>query len=306
MPVPDQTVPRRRKPRPRYWLRRLMVLSLLAVPFLIWWGWSFWKGLPLQAEGSAPRVASGPVYVAIMGVDERKDDVGRSDTLMLLRLDAKLNRVDIVNIPRDTLITFDSGKQSKINAAYSIGKADLTCDVLKSLLGIPKPYYVTLNFQAFIDIVDALDGVSLHVDKHYVYDDPYQDLHIDIPAGQQTLKGEQALHYVRLRYDGVTNSDIARIERQQQFLKALKDKLSSPAYWSRIPDLVAILRTNTRTNIPEKDQLKLAQAMYTVRGNVTMQTLPGTADDATGDWIINPTAWKGVTEEWAKPPATAN
>ncbi|MGE5673734.1 MAG: LCP family protein [Mycobacterium leprae] len=298
-PTPVRKAKRRRS-RVRYWMRRLLFLLILLLPFGIWWGWSAWRHLPLQAEGNAPRIVSGqPIYVAVMGVDERKDDVGRSDTLMLVRLDPKANKLDVISIPRDTRITYDTGKQSKINAAYSIGGPDLTTQVLSTLLDIPRPYYLKVNFQAFQEIVDQIGGVEIDVDKHYTYSDPYQNLYIDIPAGHQVMLGDQALKYVRMRYDGVTNSDIARVSRQQQFLKALKDKLSSPYYVTRVPALVDILRTYVTTNIPEADQLKLAQALFKARGALTTSTLPGTdAQDKSGDWLIDTTAWKGVTATW--------
>jgi LCP family protein required for cell wall assembly len=298
----------RRKKRPQYWFRRFLALLLILSPFLLWWGWRAWKDLPLKAEGAAPRVVAGPVYVAVLGVDERQNDGGRSDTLMLLRLDAAAGRLDVINVPRDTLISYkdkqNNVKQAKINAAYAIGGTNMTTDVLGHLLSIPTPYYIELNFKAFEDIVNKLGGVTIDVEKHYVYQDPFQNLSIDIKPGTQTLMGEQALKYVRLRYDGVTNSDIARIDRQQKFLRALKEKLSSPSYWTRIPDLVAIVRRNVATNIPEADQLKLAQAMWKAKENVVMTKLPGAPNDATGDWLFDPAGWKGVTDGWSvKTPA---
>lgn len=291
---------RRRRKRPRYWLRRLVFLMILLSPLAIWRGWVFFtRSLPLAAAGDAPRVvANQPVYVAVMGVDERKNDVGRSDTLILVRLDPSGEKVDLINIPRDTRVTYDDGSHSKINAAFALQGAEYVTEVVSDLLSIPRPYYVKVNFKAFEEIVDKLGGVELDVEKHYVYDDPYQDLHIDIPAGRQVLDGETALHYVRLRYDGVTNSDIARIERQQKFLQALKSKLASPSAWFQVTDLVESVRQNVQTNIPEEDQLKLLERLFAARDSVSMQTLPGTPDDRTGDWLLDEVQWKNVISSW--------
>lgn len=288
--------PRQKKKRPRFWLRRLVILLVLLIPVGVWYGWDFIDSLKVTPTAPAARIVTGkPVFVAIMGVDQREHDVGRSDTLMLMRLDPKTEAVSVINIPRDTLATV-AGEPSKINAAYATGGPERTTEVLSSLLGIERPYYVTLNFQAFEELVNLVGGVQIDVEQHFVYDDPFQDLHIDIPAGRQTLLGEQALHYVRIRYDGVTNSDIARIERQQKFLQAFKEKV--PSNWTRIPAMIRTVQKYIKTNIPEADQLKLAKALFDARGNVAMQTLPGTPDDATGDWILDVTKWSEVTRLW--------
>lgn len=299
MPVPAPGPDRRRRKRPRYWLRRLLFLLILLLPFAGWRAWQFWHAIPLKAEAPAPRVAAGkPVYVVLLGVDERKDDVGRSDTLMLIRLDPGSNSVHVVNIPRDTRITYGSGTQAKINSAYPIGGAGLVTEVVAETLQIPRPYYVQINFQSFVEIVNQLDGIDLMVDRHYVYDDPYQDLHIDIPAGQQRMYGETALHFVRLRYDGVTDSDLGRIARQQQFLRAVQDKLKAPSSWARIPDLIETMRRHVKTNLPEADQLDLARQLWGARENLKMTALPGMPDEESSDWLMDRGAWSEVKKAW--------
>jgi LCP family protein required for cell wall assembly len=296
---PGQPVRRRRRGRSRYWLRRLIVLLILLLPVAAWQAWSFWRSLPVTAEGAAPRVVKGqPVYVAIMGVDEREHDKGRSDTLLLARLDPNRQALDIVQIPRDTRVTLEGGQHYKINAAYATGGPERVTQVVSDFLGVPRPYYVTINFDAFVDLVNAVDGVDIDVPQHYVYDDPYQNLHINIPAGRQHLMGETALHYVRLRYDGVTNSDIARIGRQQQFLEALKAKLTSPYYLARAKGLVDVVKRHVRTNIPEADQLMLLEALIKARDQVSMTMLPGTPDDASGDWLVDWQQWNEVKSRW--------
>ena len=289
-----------RRKRPNYWRRRLLVLLLLLLPAAIWKGWSAISGLPIEPEEAAPRVAAGqPVYVIVMGVDEREEDVGRTDTLILVRLDLDGQGVGITNIPRDTLVTWPSGKQGRINSAYAIGGAREVAGVVANLLDIPQPYYVTLNFQSFIEVVNLIGGVEVDVPHHYVYEDPLQDLYINISAGPQTMRGDTALKYVRLRYDGFTNSDIARIERQQQFITAMKEKLSSPVYWSRIPAMLKSVRKHIKTNLPESDQIRLAEAAFKARDQVKMLTLPGEPDDETGDWLFDKQAWNEVIKSWS-------
>lgn len=290
---------RRRGKRPNYWLRRLTVLLVLLSPFLGWWGWSTLQhSLTFASEGTAPRVAvNKPVYVVVLGVDQRTDDTGRSDTLILARLDANAQSLHLINIPRDTRVTLPGEDSSKINAAYSQGGAERVTRAVGDLLQIPQPYYVKVDFQSFEEIIDELGGVALTVDQHYVYDDPYQDLHIDIPAGRQVLYGRTALHFVRMRYDGVTNSDLGRIQRQQQFITALKEKLSAPSSWLKAPDLLKVARRYVTTNIPEQDQLRLVEAAFQARENLQIQVLPGSIEGA--DWILDKAQWSEVVRAWS-------
>lgn len=289
-----------KKRRPNYGLRRLILFLLIAAPLVVWYGYSYANEtlLTVKAEGSAPRVEKAkPVYVLLLGVDERTEDAGRSDTLLLLRLGREPQRVDLVSIPRDTRISLD-GDRAKVNAAYGHGGANRTVEVVSKLLGIPKPYYVKVNLEAFEKIIDELDGVEITVDRHYHYEDPYQDLVIDIPAGKQVMMGETALKFVRLRYDGVTNDDIARIQRQQQFIAAVKAKFMAPSSWVAIPTLIGTMKDHVSTNLPEKDQLSLARALFEARDQLHMSTLPGTPEDETGDWLLDPAKWSEVTARW--------
>lgn len=291
---------RPKKRRPNYGTRRLILLLLLVLPFLAWYSLGYAKDslLTLEAEGNAPRVEKAkPVYVLLLGVDERKDDVGRSDTVVLLRLGREPEAIDLLSIPRDTRISL-KGQRAKLNAAYPSGGAERVTEVVSQLLGIPKPYYVKVNLQAFERIIDHLGGVEVTVDRHYHYEDPYQDLVIDIPAGRQVMDGETALKFVRLRYDGFTNDDIARIGRQQQFIQAVKAKFADPASWVAIPQLMATMKQHVSTNVPEKDQLPLAKALFEARNQMQMSTLPGAPDDATGDWLLDPAKWSEVKAQW--------
>lgn len=293
---------RNQKRRPNYGRRRLVLLLSLLLPLAAWFGLAYARDsvLTVKAEGSAPRVEKAkPVYLLLMGVDERKEDVGRSDTVVLVRLGREPEQIDLVSIPRDTRITLE-GRRAKLNAAYPNGGADRVAEAVSKLLSIPKPYYVKVNLQAFEKIIDELDGVEMTVDRDYYYEDPYQDLVIDIRAGPQVMNGETALKFVRLRYDGVGNDDISRIHRQQQFMQAVKAEFADPSSWAAIPKLIGTMKDHVATNVPEKDQLPLAQALFGARNSLSMLTLPGEPDDATGDWLLDPAKWSEVTQTWSQ------
>lgn len=297
---------RRRHSAGRYWLRRFVVLLLIAIPALVLAAryvdlTGLLAPIALKPTASAPAVTKDePAYVLLMGVDEREHDVGRSDTMMLLRLDPKSNRADLINLPRDTRVWLDDSEHVKLNSFYPKGGAEATSKAVADLLKIPKPYWVEVNMQGFEEIIDALGGVPITLERDYDYEDPYQDLYIHLKAGEQVLDGKQSLHFVRLRYDGAGNDDISRIKRQQQFIQALQSKLIAPSNLLKVGDLMAILRNRIQTNVPQKDQLYLANLLFQSRHQLQMQTLPGEGEDAGSDFLFDRSGWAEVQEAWQK------
>lgn len=144
----------------------------------------------------------------------------RTDSIFLLTTQG--NRAGILAFPRDLYVTRCDGSSGRINAALSIGGVDCLVDTVQSLSGIGIDHYVAVSFGGFRDIVDAVGGVDLCLDK------PIKDAKagLDLPQGCQSLNGPQALGFVRTRS---LDSDLERINRQQQFLGALAKKIATPA-----------------------------------------------------------------------------
>ncbi len=150
-----------------------------------------------------------------------------TDTIMLVSWDMDNNGVDVISVPRDTYYErsgYTSAYQKKINAAYSsddgiLATAECVSDVL---MGIPINYYAIVDYDSVREIVDGVGGVPINIPEAMKYSDPYDDppLQIDLPAGQQTLDGDDAVKYLRYR-KGYVNGDIGRVEAQQEFLKSL-------------------------------------------------------------------------------------
>ena len=165
-----------------------------------------------------------PVNVLVIGSDTRPQlgDPGRSDTLILVRMDNKRGFISMLSFPRDLLVNIPDVGQGKINSAYSYGAAT-TIKTVEALTGEPVNEYVIVDFAGFAKLVDEVGGVYLDVDRRYFNENigtaatNYAD--IDLQPGYQRLSGTDALAYVRYRH---TDSDYARIARQQQFLSELK------------------------------------------------------------------------------------
>ncbi len=213
------------------------------------------------------------INILVLGVDAREDDVGRSDTAFVVTIDTKAKTITMLSIPRDTRVKIDGHGWDKINHAYAFGGVKLSKSSVENLLGIPLDYTVVINFQGFVRMIDALGGVTIHVDKRMYYSDPYDDdggLYIDLQPGMQKLNGKRAIEYVRYRDE---EGDIGRVNRQQKFLKALLQEIAQPRVITKLPDLIKEFAAAVKTDMPTKEMVKL---------------IP----------IINDTAKSGLHTEW--------
>lgn len=259
------------------------VAAGLVLPLLGLW---LWAG-PVLASALHPPARSGqseeaalitpapPTRILILGVDERKGDSGRSDTMLLLQIDAG-SPLRILSIPRDTKVTLKDHGESKINSAYTYGGPDLAREAVATLTGLTVDYYVKINLAGFRHLVDLLGGIEFNVPKRMHYVDPTDGLLIDLQPGLQHLDGTKAEQLVRFRHDEV-GDDVGRIGRQQEFLKALVAEALTPSKLPELPGLVMSARQYVETDLPVAAQFKLAQAVYGARssGGLVVETLPG-------------------------------
>jgi LCP family protein required for cell wall assembly len=168
------------------------------------------------------------VSVLIVGADERKRDVGRSDTMMVLFLNPRRAQAALLSIPRDLKVRIPGHRGTdRINASYPAGGVELVQRTVEELLDIEIDYHAKANFQGFVEVVDTLGGVDIEVPdvegrgRGMNYDDRADGLHIHLKPGFQHLDGEQAIGFVRYRKG---DSDFKRMERQQQFLTAMAEQ----------------------------------------------------------------------------------
>ena len=154
----------------------------------------------------------------------------------------------MVSIPRDSRVKIPGHNRDKITHAHAFGGKDLTVETVENLLDIPVDYYVELNFNAFIDIVDALGGVKVNSDREFTEQDSKGRKNaIHIKKGVQTLNGEEALAYVRMRKKDPLG-DIGRGKRQQEVIKAIIEKSSSLSAITKYDDIIDSLGKNLTTN----------------------------------------------------------
>ena len=200
--------------------------------------------------------AKDKATIMIMGVDERSDDVGRSDTLMVATIDPVKNEASLLSIPRDTRVAIPRNGYDKINAAYAYGGEKLTQRTVEDFLGIQIDHYVIINIHAFQKIVDAIGGIDIDVEKRMYYEDPWDDdggLIIDLRPGMQHMDGKTAVTYVRYRDE---EGDIGRVKRQQKFMRACVDAVTTPAILPRLPAIISSVIDSVKTDLSVRQMLE--------------------------------------------------
>jgi LCP family protein required for cell wall assembly len=248
-----------------------------------------------------------PQTILILGSDRRWSDLkknnpllaqsnpARSDTILLIRMDPHQQATAVMSIPRDLKVLIPGYGINKINAAYSLGGPALTAATIKQLFGgdFKIHHIINVNFRGFRQAVDALGCVYTDVDRRYYHSNlglPISQRYaeIDVQPGYQELCGQRALDYVRFRH---ADSDIVRAARQQDFLRAAKDQISTSALIDNRGQLIRILRGNTQTDstlrsIP--DVIKLAKlAIFSAGHPVAQIKFPAvfSGDPQTGQYV---------------------
>lgn len=225
--------------------------------------------------------------VAVFGVDK---DGTRTDVAFVVHYDSEQESLSLLSIPRDTRVSVCSdvedllGKQygvMKFNAVHAIGGKDHGPEAamlqLEDMLGISIDHYVKVDFDALVEIVDAVGGVEVDVPQDMYWDmSDTGDIKIDLKKGLQTLDGEKALQLVRFR-KGYANGDVGRIEVQQMFLKALAEKvLSTESIVKNLGDYIKVMYKYVETDVSLSDALKYANYITKIdMSKMTMETLPG-------------------------------
>src|SRR5712691_832086 len=203
------------------------------------------------AKAADVAIPGQPTTALVIGTDKRlgpqAELTGRSDTLMLVRADPQTESISLLSFPRDLVVTVKCpGRpdvRDRINAAYSQCGSLGSLTTVRSLTGLPINYFITVNFLGFMDVINNLGGVWVDVDHRYLCNrQTCPDVTpIDLQPGYQRLRATQALAYVRFRH---LDSDLYRVARQQLFLKALKQQITSSLGLQTLLDVIEAVKKN--------------------------------------------------------------
>ena len=233
--------------------------------------------------------------ILVLGIDANEQGTDpwkgtRSDTIILLNIDAGHKSINLVSVPRDSKV-YLSGNHGvqKINSAHAIGGVKLTKRTIEDTLGIKIDKYIIIRDEAVEKIVDAIGGVPIYVEKDMNYHDYAGNLHVDLKQGNTLLDGKQAVGYLRYRKDGL--GDIGRTHRQQWFLRGFTERIQTPQIIAKMPEIIAIVARYIRTDLSLYEISQLAAFSRGINvNNVEVAVLPG-APNQTGYisyWILDP------------------
>jgi LCP family protein required for cell wall assembly len=203
-----------------------------------------------------------PATALVVGYDRRAGPEAalqpRSDTVMLVRADPETESISLLSFPRDLYVEIHCpGKptfNARINGAYSECGTKGTLETVRNLTGLPVNYLITVNFRGFRQLVDAIGGIWIDVDRRYFNDrgGEFGYATINLFPGYQKLGGYQALDFVRYRH---ADSDLYRVARQQLFVRAFKDQIKASAGPLDLPKVVRTITSNVEVGVGGDDEL---------------------------------------------------
>jgi LCP family protein required for cell wall assembly len=201
----------------------------------------------------------------------------RSDTIMLVSADLATHQLSAVGVPRDTRVTAPDGVTGKINGTFQRGGIKLLAKTIEQEYGVHADYGVVLKPDAVKEIVDSLGGVEVEAKDRMFYEDSWDDLKIDLPAGRFRVNGEQAVGFVRFRKSGThrydehknkisvpyrpskEEGDLSRIDRQQQLIRAMLAEVARPGNLVHLDRILDVAFDQVDTNLTRLQMLALAQ-----------------------------------------------
>lgn len=206
-----------------------------------------------------------------------------TDTMLYINYNVETGKVAMMSIPRDTYITNEYCIGHKLNSLYRGKNTQPFVEEIEQLLNVKIDYYLIFDAKMLQSIVDEIGGVEVDVPIRMKYDDPTQNLHIDLQPGIQVLNGKQAEQFVRYRKGnngtvGYPRGDLQRTETQQKFVKSFISAVLSAKNITKIPDLINIALDGTDTNITAREALRYSSDVLKVdTENIISCTAPGEA-----------------------------
>lgn len=225
------------------------------------------------------------ISVLFVGVDDSEArgqgaEGSRSDALLLATLNNKTKTIKLLSIPRDSYVYIPHVEyKDKINHAHAYGGTRASIETVEQLLDIPVDYYVRMNFNAFIEIVDALGGIEAEVPYAMLEKDEFDRNTINLKPGLQTLNGKQALALARTRKQ---DNDIERGKRQQEILKAIITKAASASAITKYDDVIEAIGDNMKTDMTFKEMKSFIGYLSDGVPRIDSLTLQGYDDMSTG------------------------
>lgn len=271
-----------------WWITILLFASLLAVYKLTMIYVQVQQTMndvytPVRTSYEVSAQTHEPFSILLLGVDERGEDSGRSDAMIVMTVNGQLETTKMLSIPRDTRVEIDGkGFEDKINHAYAFGGPELAVQTVEQFLAIPIHYVVCVNMESFVDFIDLVDGITVHNPFEFHYEGAH------FPEGEQVLTGERALQYVRMRFDDPAG-DFGRQHRQRQVLEGLFEKGKSLDTLFQYEKILQIVKAHVEMNLTFQDALMIQKNYDASLKNIeTLSFLQGHGERIHGIYYYMP------------------
>ncbi|MBM7647061.1 LCP family protein required for cell wall assembly [Scopulibacillus daqui] len=231
---------------------------------------------PVGSNGASNSENTGrskPLSILLLGVDERPNDPGRSDTMIVMTINPKNQKLQMISIPRDTRAEIvGKGKVDKINSAYAYGGPKMAMDTVNQFLNIHLDHYIKINMQGLKDLVDSVGGITVYNDISW-HDEGIYKKGYYYHKGKLHLNGAQALGYARMRHLD-PRGDFGRNERQRQVIMAVINKAAS-APFTKYNDILKAIGHNVQTDLTFDQMKDIALHGQKARKNVVSYEMKG-------------------------------
>lgn len=239
------------------------------------------KGIEHQTDKRVEDIAfksQDPFSLLILGVDERKNDSGRSDTMIVMTVNPKKESIQLLSLPRDTRTEIiGRGTTEKMNHAYAYGGVTMAIDTVEAYLDIPIDNYVKMNMQGFQDIVNSVGGITVDNDMDLVYKK------YSFAKGTLDLDGKEALIYSRIRKED-PRGDYGRQMRQRQVIQAVIKKGASLSTLTNYDEILEAIGKNVETNLSFTEMLSIQKNYKSTLNTIEQYTLAGDNQRIDGLW----------------------
>lgn len=291
----------------RTFKRIFLVLSIICI--IVWsvlYAINYMIGEDQQQLNADGTISSGKkkteINALVCGINENL-----TDTILYIKYYVNTGKLYMMSVPRDTYVVNDYCIGHKINAIYRGKNIIPLVEEVQELLDVQIDYYLVFDSSIVHELVDAVGGVEVDVPMRMKYDDPTQDLHIDLQPGVQVLNGNKAEQFVRFRHNndmtvGYRMGDLERTEVQQYFLKQFIKTCLNPVNITKYPELIKVALNNTNTNVTVREALRYATDITKFNiNNIQTLTAPGSAkyiDELSYFLLDEEEARRIIKEEW--------
>lgn len=250
----------------RGWKTFLLFLLLCIAGVAGYTFYQYDQGVSQSLEKAAPKEKfefngenerDDQINVLLLGSDARPGEGSRADTIMIANCRPSTGQYKLISIMRDTYVDIPGFDKNRINAAFSLGGPELLRETIKQNFDIDLKYYVIVNFEGFVQLIDEAfpDGVEVYVEKKMS-----ENIGVTIEPGLQKLDGEHLLGYVRFRHDAV--GDFGRVRRQQKVVQQLSTQLTGIEALPKLPKLLGVVTPYINTNMRKSDILYLGKDFF--------------------------------------------